>query len=104
MLARKKSSHFINNKFTSNLKILALLLMMRKIALVVKFSEKYVHNLIIEHEIQMWVWRIGIEYQVGDPEVIGPSPACVFSFLHAWRVKRNILFVWFRHIRVTAGA
>ncbi len=42
MLEQKKSSHFINNKFTSNLKILALLFMMRKIALVVKFDEKYV--------------------------------------------------------------
>jgi hypothetical protein len=43
MLARKKSSRFIYNKFTSNLKILALLLMMWKITLEVKFDEKYVH-------------------------------------------------------------
>ncbi len=42
MLARKKSSRFIYNKFTSNLKILALLLMVRKITLEVKFDEKYV--------------------------------------------------------------
>jgi hypothetical protein len=47
MLAQKKSSRFINNKFTSNLKIFALLLVMRKITLVVKFEEKYVHGLII---------------------------------------------------------
>jgi hypothetical protein len=45
MLARKKSSRFICNKFTSNLKILALLLMMRKITLEVKFDEKFVHIL-----------------------------------------------------------
>ncbi len=45
MLVRKKSSRFIYNKFTSNLKILALLLMMRKITLEVKFDEKYVHYL-----------------------------------------------------------
>ncbi len=43
MMARKKSSRFITNKFTSNLKIFALLLMMRNITLVVKFDEKYVH-------------------------------------------------------------
>ncbi len=42
MLARKKSSRFIYNKFTSNLKILALLSMMRKITLEVKFDEKCV--------------------------------------------------------------
>jgi hypothetical protein len=46
MLARKKSSHF-NNKFTSNLKIFVLLLMMRKITQVVKFDKKYVHGPII---------------------------------------------------------
>jgi hypothetical protein len=39
MLAWKKSSRFIYNKFTSNLKILALLLMMQKITLEVKFDE-----------------------------------------------------------------
>jgi hypothetical protein len=42
-LARKKSLRFIYIKFPSNLKILALLLMMRKITLEVKFDEKYVH-------------------------------------------------------------
>jgi hypothetical protein len=42
MLARKKSSSFIKNKFTSNLKIFALLLWMRKITLVVKYDEKSV--------------------------------------------------------------
>jgi hypothetical protein len=36
-LAREKSSCFINKKFTSSLKIFALLLMMREITLVVKF-------------------------------------------------------------------
>jgi hypothetical protein len=44
---RKKSVRFIYNKFTLNLKILALLLMMRKITLVVKFYKKYVHDFII---------------------------------------------------------
>ncbi len=47
MLARKKSSRFIKNKFMSNLKIFALLLLMRKITLVVKFDEKYVDGPII---------------------------------------------------------
>jgi hypothetical protein len=42
MLAGEKSSRFICNKFTSNLKILALLLIMRNITLEVKFDEKYV--------------------------------------------------------------
>ncbi len=45
MMAQKKSSRCINNKFTSNLKILALLLMKRKIMREVKFDEKYVHFL-----------------------------------------------------------
>jgi hypothetical protein len=40
MLARKKLSHYINNKFRLNLKIGALLLMTRKIRLSVKFGEK----------------------------------------------------------------
>jgi hypothetical protein len=44
---------------TSNLKILALLLMMQKITLEVKFDEKYVHLLKIYHKIQVSVWRIG---------------------------------------------
>ncbi len=45
MLARKKSSRFICNKFTSNFNILALLVMMRKITLEVQFDEKYVLDL-----------------------------------------------------------
>ncbi len=40
MLARKKLSHFINNKFRLNLKIGALLLMTRNIRLSLKFGEK----------------------------------------------------------------
>ncbi len=42
MLARNKNStlQYINNKFTLNLKIGALLLMTRKIRLSVKFGEK----------------------------------------------------------------
>jgi hypothetical protein len=59
MLARKKSSRFIYNKFTSNLKILALLFMMRKITLEVKFVEKYVHFFKIYIMKQVSVWRIG---------------------------------------------
>jgi hypothetical protein len=42
--AEKKSSRYINNKFTLNLTILALLLMTRKFTLVVKFDKKYVHD------------------------------------------------------------
>ncbi len=49
MLARKKSSRCISNKFMPNLKILALLLMMQKITLEVKFDGKYVHVLKIYH-------------------------------------------------------
>jgi|688.fasta_scaffold2309286_1 hypothetical protein len=47
MLARKKLSSFINNKFPLNSKILALLLMVQKITQVVKFDEKYVHYIVI---------------------------------------------------------
>ncbi len=47
MLAQTKSSRFIKNKFTSNLNIFALLLLMRKITLVVKYDKKYVHDSII---------------------------------------------------------
>ncbi len=43
MLAWKKSLRFIYIKFPSNLKILALLFMMRNITQEVKFDEKYVH-------------------------------------------------------------
>jgi hypothetical protein len=39
----EKSLRFINDKFTSNLKIFAVLLMMRKITLEVKFDEMFVH-------------------------------------------------------------
>ncbi len=45
MLAQKKSVRFIYIKFPSNFKILALLLMMRKITLELKIDEKYVHVL-----------------------------------------------------------
>ena len=45
MLARKKSVRFIYIKFPSNFKILALLLMMRKITLEVKIDEKFVQVL-----------------------------------------------------------
>jgi hypothetical protein len=55
MLARKQSSRFLCNKFTSNLNILALLVMMRKITLEVQFDEKYVHDLKIKHNIQVSV-------------------------------------------------
>ncbi len=43
--AEKIITHFFYIKFLSNFKILALLLMMRKIMLEVKFDEKYVHVL-----------------------------------------------------------
>ncbi len=56
MLARKKSSRFIKYKFTSNLKIFALLLLM---TLVVKFGEKYVHGSIIKYFESVSEWRIG---------------------------------------------
>jgi hypothetical protein len=65
MLARKKSSCFIYNKFTSNLKILALLLMMRKITLEVKFDEKYVHSLKISSLIMCQCGAL-VESQAGD--------------------------------------
>ncbi len=78
-MERKKSSRFITNKFTSNLRIFALLLMMRNITLVEKFDEKCVDGLTI--------WNLGkfkcgavVEYWVGDPEVIRSSPACVHKF------------------------
>jgi hypothetical protein len=48
------------------------------------------------------------EYQAGNPEERGLSPACVICFLQALRVKRKITLVRFfrealRHICVTAG-
>jgi hypothetical protein len=42
-VGEKISSRFTSNKFTSNSKILALLLMVRKNTLVVKFDKKNVH-------------------------------------------------------------
>ncbi len=75
----KKSSHFINNKFTLNLKILALLLMIQKIRLVVKFDKKYAHGFLILTP-NTNVWGMLVEYQAWDPEVKGLSPACVVYF------------------------
>jgi hypothetical protein len=107
MLARKKSSRFVNNKFTLNWKIFALLLRMRKITLVVKTKSMY----ILPYFGFLCKCKCGalVEYQVGDPEAPGSTPACVGYFLQAWRVKRKITLVPFfrealRHICVTAGA
>ncbi len=36
-----------------------------------------------------------VEFQDGDPEDIGSSPACVFNFLQSWRVKCKITLVPF---------
>jgi hypothetical protein len=49
------------------------------------------------------------EYQAGNPEERGLSPACVICFLQALHVKRKITLVRFfrealRHICVMAGA
>jgi hypothetical protein len=57
--AEKKSSRFICNKFTSNLKILALLLMTRKFTLVVKIDKKYVHDFLKYLQSHARVWRSG---------------------------------------------
>ncbi len=59
-----------------NLKILALLLMMRKITLLVKFDEKYLHR---SYFICIYKCESGmlVEYQVRDPEDTGSRPACV---------------------------
>ncbi len=81
------------------MKILALLLMMRKITLEVKFDKKYVHLFKIYLEVKGQCGAL-VESQVGDPEDIGSRPTSV---------KRKIMLVLFfrealRHICVTAGA
>jgi hypothetical protein len=43
MLARKKSLRYINNKFTLNQKVLALLSLMRKITQLQKNGKKYLY-------------------------------------------------------------
>jgi hypothetical protein len=81
MLARKKSSRCINNKFTFNWQILALLSLMQKILQLQKNGKKYFDR----------------------------APPVLFSLLKAWQVKRKITLVaifWeaLRHICVTSGA
>jgi hypothetical protein len=89
MLGRKNSSHFINNKFTSNLKFFTLLLMMRKITLVVKFDEKYVHCSIYKLLCQCKCGAL-VENQVGDPEVPGLSLACVDKLVFCRHGMSNV--------------
>ncbi len=80
MLARKKSLRFIYIKFPSNLKILALLLMMRKITLEVKFDEKYVQYILLKFT-KKYKCQCGalVESQVGDLENIGSTPLSVIK-------------------------
>jgi hypothetical protein len=75
----EKSSRFITNKFTSNLRIYALLLMMRNITLVEKFDEKCVHGPTIWNRGKYKCGAV-VEYWVGDSEVLGLSSACVDKF------------------------
>jgi hypothetical protein len=74
-MARKKSSRFITNKFTSNLKIFALLLMMRNITLVVKFD--IVPQFSFQDKCKCGAL---VEYQIGISEGPGSSPACDDKF------------------------
>jgi hypothetical protein len=69
----------MNDKFTSNLKIFALLLMMRKITLEVKFDEKHVYHPIIG-KIGICKCSALVECKLGDPEVPGSSPVCIDKF------------------------
>ncbi len=64
-----------------NLKILALLLMMRKITLMVKFDKKYVHHFWIQLLVQVWVWRNG-KVSGWDPrgQWLDPSLCCLVFF------------------------
>jgi hypothetical protein len=74
MLARKKSVRFIYIKFPSNFKILALLLMMRKITLEVKIDEKYVQILKFST-----IYKYQCGALAGDTEDNGSSPPCVIE-------------------------
>jgi hypothetical protein len=69
-VGEKISSRFTSNKFTSNSKILALLLMVRKNTLVVKFDKKM--YMISKFDSLPKCGALE-EYQ----EVIGSSPVCV---------------------------
>jgi hypothetical protein len=67
--------------FTSNLKIFAFLLMMRKITLMAKSDEKYVYESIIYTNICVKVWRIGRVSGWGSIiEVPCSSSACIAYF------------------------
>ncbi len=86
-MERKKSSRFITNKFTSNLRIFALLLMMQNITLGEKFDEKCVHGSTIWNYNKCKCGTV-VEFSVGDPEVLGSSPAYVDKF-SAGMVRRT---------------
>jgi hypothetical protein len=79
MWARKKSSRFINKKFTLNQKVLALLSLTRKIMPLHKNGKKiYMYfNYCICH---MCKCGAAVESQVGIPEIAGWSPTCVVQF------------------------
>jgi hypothetical protein len=72
MLARKKSLRFINNKFTLNQRILALLSLMRKITQIQKNGKKYFKSCLLNKR----KYGAVVESQTGNPEIAGSSPTC----------------------------
>jgi hypothetical protein len=79
MLARKKSSRCIYNKFTLNWQILALLLLMRKITQLQKNGKtKFMYF----HYCSIHKCKCGaaVESQIGSPEIAGLGPTCVILF------------------------
>ncbi len=107
MLAGKKSSSYIYNKFTLNLKIGALLLIMSKIRLLVKYGEMYI--LIVSHNLA--VLRLGRVLGRGSTDCWFASSQCSLVFsLHCTSNHKilNVSFLWYalcyEFICVTAGA
>ena len=79
MLARKKSSRYINNKFTLIQKVLALLSLMRKITQLQKNSKK-IYIYFNYCSVYMWKYGAVVESQTGYLEIAGSSPICAVKY------------------------
>ena len=81
MLARKKALRFINNKFTLNQQILALLLLMRKISQLQKKWQKIFLSILYILYLCKCKCGAGVESLTGSPKIAGSSLTCVVQFV-----------------------
>ena len=79
MFAQKKLSRYINNKFTLNQQVLALLSLMRKIMQLQKKGQK-IYIYFNYCQFHMCKCGTAVKSQSGSSEIAGSSPTCAVQF------------------------